>query len=154
MKSAYVKINAEAIRRHCVANGYTMADLARRMGRTQSYFSNCLSRGSISASAYPLLVSVAGVNPDAFLARETPPKTEVSPAPPPARRAVQSHSADKAGSHPSRPLRWRQGDLLRVEQAARVVRAGSGTGDLLRRPPDLQILRAAHTRDGGQVNAQ
>lgn len=82
MKSAYVKINAEAIRRHCVANGYTMADLARRMGRTQSYFSNCLSRGSISASAYPLLVSVAGVNPDAFLARETPPKTEVSPAPP------------------------------------------------------------------------
>lgn len=76
MKSAYVKINAEAIRRHCVASGYTMADLARRMWRTQSYFSNCLSRGSISASAYPLLVSVAGVDPDAFLARETPPKAE------------------------------------------------------------------------------
>lgn len=81
MKSAYVKINAEAIRRHCVASGYTMADLARRMGRTQSYFSNCLSRGSISASAYPLLVSVAGVDPDAFLARETPPKTEAQHAP-------------------------------------------------------------------------
>lgn len=79
MKSAYVKINAEAIRRHCVASGCTMADLARRMGRTQSYFSNCLARGSISASAYPLLVSVAGVDHDAFLARETPPKTEAVP---------------------------------------------------------------------------
>lgn len=79
MKSAYVKINAEAIRRHCVASGYTMADLARRMGRTQSYFSNCLSRGS--ASAYPLLVSVAGVDSDAFLARETPPKTEAQHVP-------------------------------------------------------------------------
>nr|DAU35991.1 MAG TPA: SOS-response transcriptional repressor [Caudoviricetes sp.] len=82
MNSAYVKINAEAIRRHCVASGYTMADLARRMGRTQSYFSNCLSRGSISASAYPLLVEVAGVDPAAFLARETPPKTEAQHAPP------------------------------------------------------------------------
>lgn len=150
MKSAYVKINAEAIRRHCVASGYTMADLARRMGRTQSYFSNVLSRGTISASAYPLLVSVAGVDPDAFLARETPP-TGGAARP---RWAVQSHSADKAGSHPPRPMRRRQGDLLRVEQAAWIVRAGSGTGDLLRRPPDLQILRAAHTRDGGQVNAQ
>lgn len=86
MNSAYVKINAEAIRRHCVANGYTMADLARRMGRTQLYFSNCLSRGSISASAYPLLVSVAGVDPDAFLARETPPKTETQHAPQPGGR--------------------------------------------------------------------
>ena len=86
MKSAYVKINAEAIRRHCVASGYTMADLARRMGRTQSYFSNCLSRGSISASAYPLLVEVAGVDPDAFLARETPPKTEAQHAPQPGGR--------------------------------------------------------------------
>ena len=81
MKSAYVKINAEAIRRHCVASGYTIADLARRMGRTQSYFSNCLSRGSISASAYPLLVEVAGVDPDAFLARETPQKTEAQHVP-------------------------------------------------------------------------
>lgn len=80
MKSAHVKINAEAIRRHCVASGYTMTDLARRMGRTQPYFSNVLARGSISASAYPLLVSVAGVDPDAFLARETPPKTEAQHA--------------------------------------------------------------------------
>lgn len=80
MKSAYVKINAEAIRRHCVTNGCTMTDLARRMGRTQSYFSNVLARGSISASAYPLLVSVAGVDYDAFLARETPPKTEAQRA--------------------------------------------------------------------------
>lgn len=80
MKSSYVKINAEAIRRHCVASGYTMADLARPMRRTQSYFSNCLSRGSISASAYPLLVSVAGVDPNAFLAREMPPKTETQHA--------------------------------------------------------------------------
>lgn len=86
MKSAYVKINAEAIRRHCVASGYTMADLARRMGRTQSYFSNVLARGSISASAYPLLVSVAGVDHDAFLARETPPKTEAQHAPQPGGR--------------------------------------------------------------------
>lgn len=86
MKSAYVKINSEAIRRHCVANGCTMADLARRMGRTQSYFSNCLARGSISASAYPLLVSVAGVEHDAFLARETPPKTEAQNAPQPGGR--------------------------------------------------------------------
>ena len=82
MKSAYVKINAEAIRRHCVTSGYTMADLARRMGRTQSYFSNVLSRGTISASAYPLLVSVAGVDPD----RETPPKTEAQHAPQPGGR--------------------------------------------------------------------
>lgn len=86
MKSSYVNINAEAIRRHCVASGYTMADLARRMGRSQSYFSNVLSRGSISASAYPLLVSVAGVDPDAFLARETPPKTEAQHAPQPGGR--------------------------------------------------------------------
>lgn len=86
MKSSYVKINAEAIRRHCVTSGCTMADLARRMGRTQSYFSNVLSRGTISASAYPLLVSVAGVDPDAFLARETPPKTEAQHAPQPGGR--------------------------------------------------------------------
>lgn len=86
MKSSYVKINAEAIRRHCVASGYTMSDLARRMGRTQSYFSNCLSLGSISASAYPLLVEVAGVDHDAFLARETPPKTEAQHEPQPGGR--------------------------------------------------------------------
>lgn len=84
--SSMIPINPDAIRAYCARAGISLTELARRIGRTQSYLQQAFARGSLSTTVYPLLVSVAGVPHEEFLARETPPKTEAQHAPQPSGR--------------------------------------------------------------------
>lgn len=78
--SSMIPINPDAIRAYCARADISVSELARRIGRTQSYLQSALARGSMSPSAYPLLVSVAGVPHEEFLAREVETPAPEKPA--------------------------------------------------------------------------
>lgn len=78
--SSMVPINPDAIRAYCARADISLTELARRMGRTQSYLHQAFARGSMSPTAYPLLVSVAGVPHEEFLAREVETPAPEKPA--------------------------------------------------------------------------
>lgn len=69
--SSMIPINPDAIRAYCASADISISELARRIGRTQSYLQSALVRGSLSPSAYPLLVSVAGVPNEEFRMRSS-----------------------------------------------------------------------------------
>ena len=78
--SSMIPINPAAIRAYCASEGITLAELARRMGRTQSYLPGAFVRGTLSRTVYPLLVSVTGVPHEEFLAREVETPAPEKPA--------------------------------------------------------------------------